>query len=64
VRFYQQIYDLPPTDRPGDDVVDNDERLDKWYEAWMRQVASDASKVRGQQQAAAAPMEAVRKFGG
>jgi hypothetical protein len=68
VRFYQQVYALPPTDRPGDDVIKDDAALDKWYEAWQRQLAAEASKLKAQQNGATvgapAPMDAVRSFGG
>lgn len=68
MRFYQQIYALPPTDRPSDAVIADDVQLDRWYEAWLRQLASDASKLKAQaaggSAGAAAPRDAVKAFGG
>jgi hypothetical protein len=64
VGFYAQVYGLPPTDRPGDDVIANDEQLDRWYEAWQRQLAAEASKLKAQQAGVPKAMDHMRSFGG
>jgi hypothetical protein len=64
VRFYGQVYGLPPTDRPADTVINNDDALDKWYEAWQRQMAAEASKLKAQNASAPVAADHLRNFKG
>ena len=41
-RFYQQIYDMMPHERPDDKLLENDEELDKW---WSDQIADRSRKL-------------------
>lgn len=38
-RFYRQIYDLPPSDKPDDGTIEDDTALDKWFEQFQRDIA-------------------------
>lgn len=37
--WYKGIYEMLPGDRPTDDVINDDERLDQWYDAFVRENA-------------------------
>lgn len=65
LKFYQQVMEMPPTERPADDVLDDDIELDKWYESFLRQAAARASLAKGQQGQVPAPAgTGVKRFGG
>ena len=36
------MHSLPPSDRPSDDIIEDDEALDRWYKAYVRRMASQA----------------------
>lgn len=55
LKFYQQVLELPPTDRPSDEVIDDDIELDKWYRSYLQQAAAQASIAKGQNARVAAP---------
>jgi len=38
-RFYDSINGMLPSDRPDDDVIQDDVALDKWYQAYLREQA-------------------------
>lgn len=38
-RFYQNINEMLPSDRPDDATIEDDEALDKWYQAYTREQA-------------------------
>jgi hypothetical protein len=71
IRFYQQIYDMSPVDRPSDDIIDNDVELDKWRDSYMMQAAARASMERakahgnsGSGSTMPAPRSALPQYGG
>jgi hypothetical protein len=35
-KWYKNIRELPPSDRPDDAVIDNDAELDRWWDAFVR----------------------------
>lgn len=38
--------ELPATERPPDDVIEDDEAFDRWYAAWTRDTADKARKAK------------------
>jgi hypothetical protein len=47
-RFYESIASMLPSDRPSDDVIDNDAELDRWYQNYIRDMALKAGKQQKQ----------------
>jgi hypothetical protein len=45
---YKGIYEMMPTDRPEDSVVQNDDAFDAWYEKFQRDTAMQAAKLKAQ----------------
>jgi hypothetical protein len=45
-RFYEGIYGMMPTDKPDDAVINDDVRLDQWYENYQRETARKLGKSR------------------
>ena len=45
--FYDSIMQLPPSDRPADDVIEDDAALDKWFERYTRDLARKQGKRQG-----------------
>lgn len=43
-RFYQQIHELPLSERPPDDVIEDDAALDQWWERFIREMYRKAAK--------------------
>lgn len=43
-RFYESIASMLPSDRPSDDVIDNDAELDQWYQNYVRDMAIKSGK--------------------
>lgn len=43
-RFYDSINTLLPSERPSDDVIQDDAALDKWYQAYIREQAIASGK--------------------
>jgi hypothetical protein len=39
IRWYKSIYEMMPNDRPSDDVIADDEALDRWFDKYTRDVA-------------------------
>lgn len=44
-RFYDSIHSMLPSDRPTDDVIEDDAALDKWYQDYVREQARKAAKT-------------------
>lgn len=43
-RFYDSINNMLPSDRPDDDVIEDDAELDKWYQNYVREQAIKSGK--------------------
>lgn len=43
-RFYESINTMLPSDRPDDDVIQDDVALDKWYQAYLREQAHKSGR--------------------
>lgn len=43
-RFYDSITSMLPSDRPSDDVIENDAELDRWYQNYIREMAIKSGK--------------------
>lgn len=43
-RFYESINGMLPSERPDDDVIQDDVALDKWYQAYVREQAIASGK--------------------
>lgn len=39
--------DLPPTDRPDDRMIEDDEALDSWYTRWTREQLRKIAQAKG-----------------
>lgn len=46
IRFYKLLNEMPMTDRPSDEVFEDDELCDRWYDAYLRQLAHESGKAR------------------
>ena len=44
--YYQSIQEMLPSDRPSEDVIDDDERLDKFMQEYHIKVKKEADKVK------------------
>jgi hypothetical protein len=44
--FYKQINALPPEHRPPDDVIDDDDQLDRWYKTFVDDMARKAARMK------------------
>lgn len=42
IRFYKLLNELPLADRPESEVIENDEKCDRWWEGYTRQVEHEA----------------------
>lgn len=43
--YYKGIYDLPSWERPADDVLTDDDALDRWFEQRMREMDREARDI-------------------
>jgi hypothetical protein len=43
-RFYDSINQMLPSDRPDDDVINDDSALDRWYQGYIREQAIKSGK--------------------
>jgi len=43
-RFYESIYGMLPSDRPTDEIIEDDEALDAWYQSYLREQAIKAGR--------------------
>lgn len=41
-KFYESLNELPLSDRPDDDIIADDEAVDRWYQQYVRDVARKA----------------------
>ncbi len=55
---------MAATDRPTQEVIEDDVELDKWHESWMNKIAAQASLQGGANAKMAAGKDQARKFGG
>lgn len=47
MRWYKSIYEMMPSDKPADDIIEDDERLDRWFEAYLRDLARKSGAKSG-----------------
>lgn len=51
--WYKQIFEMSPDERPADDVINDDDELDRWYKNYTRRVERELREAkrrsRGQQ---------------
>jgi len=47
-RFYGQLYDLMPHERPEDSLLTDDEALDEWWHKFVSDKTREVAKVYGQ----------------
>lgn len=45
--WYKSIFEMSPTDKPEDRIVDDDEELDKWFDRYMKDIARKAAQAKG-----------------
>ena len=50
VRWYKQIYEMPSSDRPDDDTIENDTALDLWFKHFLRNAAKGSGGRAGNKQ--------------
>lgn len=36
-KFYKNIYEMHPKDKPVDDLIENDFELDRWFDNYIRE---------------------------
>jgi len=36
-RWYKGIFELPPHEKPDDDILEDDTKIDRWYESYQRE---------------------------
>jgi hypothetical protein len=59
-RFYQQVFELLPHEQPTDDVIADDEQLDKWWtNFWNNKKRELAKHMAGQQKQGPAATKAA-----
>ena len=46
-RWYRSIQEMSATDRPDDALLEDDERLDKWFDQYVRDTARKAGRNHG-----------------
>ena len=42
-RYYHSVYDIPPHERPDDKTINDDAALDRWLEAYQRNIIRQLS---------------------
>jgi hypothetical protein len=62
-RFYESINSMLLEDRPDDKVIEDDEALDRWYQAYVREQTLKAAK-RSNAGGAFADTVQIPQFGG
>jgi hypothetical protein len=45
--WYKSIYEMHPSDKPEDKLIEDDEALDKWFDAYLKDVARKSARPRG-----------------
>lgn len=67
-RFYEAIYNMPSTDKPDAETIDDDELLDAWYTKYSRDVAIRSARASGNragfQMSDAEKSNSIATFGG
>jgi hypothetical protein len=59
------LNELPMSERPDDDVLEDDERCDAWWNDYLRRMAQDSARTaQGQPRGGGLPFEHVPQFGG
>lgn len=61
--FYRMFSELPPTDAPDREVIEDDERIDRWYDHYLQKMTRDAQLADKGRAAAPSGWE-VPQFGG
>lgn len=46
-RFYQQVFELLPHERPADELIDEDHELDEWWQRFIDERARSVAKAYG-----------------
>ena len=44
IAFYESIYELPESERPSDDVIEDDRKLDQWILEWKLKMRTGPEK--------------------
>jgi hypothetical protein len=45
--FYRVLYELPAHERPAETLIEDDEEIDKWWQAFERRIAHETAKAYG-----------------
>jgi len=45
ILFYRSVFELPPHEAPGDDVIEDDERMDAWYRNYQRERTKEGARA-------------------
>lgn len=43
-KFYESLNEIPLTDRPDDEIIQDDEAIDQWYERYLRDATRKAKR--------------------
>ncbi len=41
-KFYESLNEIPLSDRPSDEIIEDDEAIDRWYENYLRDMTRKA----------------------
>lgn len=50
IRWYKSIYEMLPSEKPEDEIIADDERLDRWFEHYLHELARRSGKKGGDPQ--------------
>lgn len=45
-RVYQSLYDMPSSDRPDTKTIENDGKLDQWFNDFQQEVAQQTAAIK------------------
>ena len=45
IRFYKSLNELPATDRPDDDTINDDAECDRWFDDYQRRMAQQTAEM-------------------
>lgn len=62
--FYRMFNELPLTDQPDRDVIEDDEACDKWYDQYLRDITHQAQSTKRGGYGSVPASWAVPEFGG
>lgn len=63
IQFYGMFNELPLTDQPDKEIIDDDERCDRWYESYVRHLTNQAHANAGNTHMPAGSDWSVPTFG-